>query len=67
MIDLDLAELARDRQEHQEAVRHYDRALAALPGSDTARRMVAHRGRGSCLYRLGRGVESTADYVEARR
>ena len=67
MLELDLAELARTKGDHPEAVRLYGVALHQLPGGALARRGVATRGRANSLYNLGRNVEATADFLEARR
>lgn len=67
MIELNLAELARTKGDHTEAVRLYGIALQHLAGGDLARRGVATRGRANSLYSLGRNLEAMADFLEARR
>jgi tetratricopeptide (TPR) repeat protein len=66
MLELDLAELARERQAHAEAEGRYGRALASLPAADQTHRLIAHRGRGQVLYRSGRAAESLPDFEAAR-
>lgn len=64
--DLDLAELARERHDWPQAALGYARALASLPADDDRRRLVAHRGHGAALYRMGRTPEAAADFERAR-
>ena len=66
MVDLDLAELARERHSYAEAEGRYSRALALLPPDDNLRRTVALRGRAHVLLRSGRVGDAIADLVAAR-
>ncbi len=65
-LTLDLAELARERHDHLEAVRGYTHALQDLAPDDQHRRLLALRGRASSHYRVGRPEESLADFSAAR-
>jgi eukaryotic-like serine/threonine-protein kinase len=63
---LQLAEEARGRHSYLDAERSYTSALQHLDGAEVQRRLVAHRGRGSMRYRIGRYEDSLADFQEAR-
>ena len=67
MIDLDLAEVARERHAYAEAEGRYTRALELLPASDDRRRLLALRGRADVRYRVGRAADSIADFEAARK
>ena len=66
MMDLDLAELARERHSYAEAEGRYTRALSLLQPDDKTRRTVALRGRGQVLLRSGRVGDAIADLKAAR-
>ena len=66
MLELDLAELARERQAHVEAEGRYTRALQRLAAGDDARRLIAHRGRALVRSCSGRAEEALADFAAAR-
>ncbi len=61
MIELDFAEAARERFEFAAAEGRYGVALAALGAGDSARRLVALRGRGLARMHTGRSEEALAD------
>jgi tetratricopeptide (TPR) repeat protein len=63
---LQLAEDARGRHSYFDAERSYTSALNVLEDTDVQRRLVAHRGRGSMRYRIGRYEDSLADLDKAR-
>lgn len=65
MIELDLAEAARERFDLAAAEGRYRRALDLLSQSDAAQRMVALRGLGMIRMRTGRGVEALQDLTAA--
>lgn len=65
MIELDLAELARERHAYAEAEGRYGRVLASLP-ADAAPRMVALRGRAEVRYRSGQAQGAVEDFRAAR-
>ena len=66
MIELDRAELARERRAYAEAEGLYTRALELLAPADEALRLLALRGRGRVIWQVGRGAEALADLVLAR-
>jgi len=63
---LQLAEEARGRHSYLDAERSYTSALNLLDDADVQRVLVAHRGRGSMRYRIGRYEDSLADLEKAR-
>ena len=65
MIELDLAEAARERFDFAAAEGRYRRALELLAVREVALRMVALRGRGLVRMRVGRGAEALTDLVAA--
>lgn len=65
MIELDLAEAARERFDLPAAEGRYRRALDLLSKSDAAKRMVALRGLGLVRMSTGRGAEALGDLTEA--
>ncbi len=65
-LELDQAELMRERHQHAEAERLYSRVLAALGPAEDRRRMTAHRGRASSRYRIGLSQPALEDFDAAR-
>ena len=63
---LQLAEEARSRHSYLDAERSCTAALNLLDDADVQRRLIAHRGRGSMRYRIGRYEDSLVDFEEAR-
>ena len=65
-LELDLAELARERHAYAEADGRYSRALQSLAGGHANRRLVALRGRAQVRLRAGRVAEALTDFEAAR-